>query len=88
MFITSKEVETVIGKELADRLCEWLRTSSPISCIVEQGAEDAIRFNVDEAMDFSKIKMHSDALKREFFPHIAKLKQYMASTPARPDLSA
>ncbi|WP_345985546.1 hypothetical protein WCX49_00075 [Sulfurimonas sp. HSL-1656] len=88
MFITSKEVENVIGKELADRLCEWLRTSSPISCIIEQGSENTIRFNIDEAMDFSKIKMHSDALKREFFPHIAKLKQYKVSTPLRADLSA
>jgi len=88
MFITSKEVEAVVGKELAERICEWLRTSSPVSCILEQGSENAIRFNIDEAMEFSKIKMKSDAIKREFFPHIAKLKQYKVSAAVRPVISA
>jgi len=88
MFITSKEVETVVGKELADRLCEWLRTCSPVSCIADQGGENAIRFDVDEALDFSKIKMQHDALKREFFPCIAKLKQYKVSAAVRPVISA
>jgi len=76
MFITSKEVEIVVGKELAVRICEWLRTSSPVSCIAEKGAEDAIRFNVDEALEFSKIKMQQDSLKQEFFPCFVKLKKY------------
>jgi len=39
-------------------------------------------------MEFSKIKMKSDAIKREFFPHIAKLKQYKVSAAVRPVISA
>ncbi len=74
MFISSKEVEAMVGREIGDRLCEWIRAYSPVSCKEEHGSENVIRFNIDEAIEFSKIKMHHDSFKREFFPHLVKLK--------------
>jgi hypothetical protein len=77
LYITSKEVEAVIGTELALRLCEWIRNHTPITCMEEKGHENFVRFDIDEAMEFAKIKMQQDEMKREFFPHFVKMKQYM-----------
>ena len=74
MFISSKEVEMILGRELSVRLCEWIGTYSPVSRKEVFGSENEIRFNIDEAIEFSKIKMHQDSFKREFFPHLVKLK--------------
>jgi hypothetical protein len=76
LFISSKEVETVVGRELAVRLCDWIRAYTPVSCKVGQGEESALLFDIDEAIAFSKIKMRQDTYKREFFPYLVKLKQY------------
>jgi len=74
MFISSKEVEAIIGRELSVRLCEWIRACSPVTCREEGGVNDAIRFDIDEAIEFAKIRMHQERFKREFFPHLVKLK--------------
>ena len=76
MFISSKEVEAMVGREIAVRLCEWIRAYSPVTCKEEQGQENAVRFNIDEAIEFAKIRMLHDSFKREFFPHLVKLKHY------------
>ena len=69
LYITSKEVEAVVGTELALRLCEWIRNHTPITCIES--------FDIDEALEFAKIRMQHDNMKREFFPHFVKMKQYL-----------
>ena len=74
MFISTKEVEMMLGRELALRLCEWISVYSPVTCKEVFGYEKEIRFNIDEAIEFAKIKMHKDSFKREFFPHLVKLK--------------
>lgn len=74
MFISTKEVEMMLGRELALRLCEWISAYSPVTCKEVFCSEKEIRFNIDEAIEFSKIKMHQDSFKREFFPHLVKLK--------------
>jgi hypothetical protein len=76
MFISSKEVEAMVGREIAVRLCEWIKAYSPVTCKEEFGLENAVRFNIDEAIEFAKIKMLHDSFKREFFPHLVKLKHY------------
>jgi len=74
MFISSKEVEVMVGRELAERLCEWISSYTPVSCREVFGPVNEIYFDIDEAMEFAKIKMHQDSFKREFFPHLVKLK--------------
>ncbi|WP_345977437.1 hypothetical protein [Sulfurimonas sp. HSL3-7] len=74
MFISSKEVEMILDQELSVRLCEWISSYSPVSCKEVFGSENEIRFNIDEAIEFAKIKMHRDSFKREFFPHLVRLK--------------
>jgi hypothetical protein len=76
MFISSKEVEVVVGQDLGIRLCEWIRAYSPVSCKEESGSENVVWFNIDEAIEFAKIKMLHDSFKREFFPYLVKLKHY------------
>ena len=83
MFISSKEVETLFGRELAMRLCEWIQNHTPVTCIKAEDRE-RMGFDIDEAMDFAKIRMHTDALKREFFPHFVKLKQHRVKAQAVP----
>jgi hypothetical protein len=87
MIITSKEVETVVGKELATRLCEWIRLHTPVTCIKAED-DERMGFDIDEAMAFAKIRMHTDALKREFFPHFVKLKQHRVKAQAAPVFSS
>jgi hypothetical protein len=82
MFISSKDVEALFGHELAIRLCEWIRGNTPITCIKEREYENAIGFDIDEALEFSKIRMFDDPFKREFFPLFVKLKRQMVSVPA------
>ena len=77
MFISSKEVETMVGRELAVRLCEWISVYTPVTCREVFGSDKTIRFNIDEAIEYSKIKMHHDSFKREFFPHLVRLKHFM-----------
>ena len=84
LYITSKEVEAVVGTELALRLCEWIRNYTPITCIEEKGYENLVRFDIDEALEFAQIKTQHDAFKREFFPHFVKMKQYMVRAAVRP----
>jgi hypothetical protein len=74
MFISSKEVEVMVGRELAIRLCEWISIYTPVCCREVLGFESEICFDIDEAMEYAKIKMHQDIYKREFFPHLVKLK--------------
>lgn len=62
------------GCELAGRLCEWIIVYSPVACREVFGSEKEIHFNIDEAIEFAKIKMHQDCFKREFFAHLVKLK--------------
>ena len=86
MFISSKEVEALIGQEQAVRLCAWIKTYSPVTCKDEQEDKEAVCFNLDEAIEFAKIKMLQDSFKREFLPHLVKLKHAKVScslTPAR-----
>ena len=87
MFISYHEVETLVGKELADRLCEWVRVHTPVTCIAEQGHENAVKFDIDDALEFVQIKMRQDAVKREFFPYIVKMKQYKVRAAVRPAAS-
>ncbi|MCJ7766497.1 MAG: hypothetical protein MUP09_11225, partial [Thiovulaceae bacterium] len=49
---------------------------TPVACSEEQGDEDEVRFNIDEAIEFAKIRMLHDSFKREFFAHLVKLKHY------------
>lgn len=84
LYITSKEVETVVGSELGLRLCEWIRNHTPIACVEEKGTEDLVRFDIDEALEFAKIRMQHDASKREFFPHFVKMKQHMVLASVKP----
>lgn len=79
MFISSKEVETMLGLEIAVRLCEWIKGYTPVACKEVFGSENAMRFNIDEAIEHAKIKMLHDSFKREFFPHLVKLKHYKVS---------
>ena len=81
MFISFREVEALVGQELASRLCEWIRNLTPITCIEEQ--EQAVQFDIDEAIEFAKIKTQQDAFKREFFPHFVKMKQYKVNAAVR-----
>lgn len=74
MFISSKEVEVMAGRELAMRLCEWISSYTPVCCREVNGFENEIRFDIDEALEYVKIKMHHDSFKQEFFPHLVKLK--------------
>ncbi|MDA3945450.1 MAG: hypothetical protein PF439_02065 [Helicobacteraceae bacterium] len=76
MFISSHNVETVMGQELTARLCQWLSGNSPVNCKKDPGYEHGIQFNIDEALEFCQIKMLQDSTKKEFFPHLAKLKNY------------
>ena len=77
LYITSKEVEAVVGTELALRLCEWIRNHTPITCIEMKDHENQVSFDIDEALEFAKIRMQHDNMKREFFPHFVKMKQYL-----------
>jgi len=83
MFISFREVETLVGPELAARMCEWVRSVTPVTCLVEQEQSNSAWFDIDEAIEFSKIKMHHDAAKREFFPHFVKLKQALVRASAQ-----
>jgi hypothetical protein len=79
MYISSKDVEALLGHELAIRLCEWIRGHTPITCIEERGDENGIGFDIDEALEFSKIRMVDDPCKREFFPLFVNMKRHMVS---------
>jgi hypothetical protein len=74
MFISSKEVEVMLGREIAVRLCAWISSYTPVSCKEVSATDNNIDFDIDEAIEFTKIKMHQDSFKREFFPHLVKLK--------------
>lgn len=84
LYITSKEVEAVVGAELALRLCEWIRNHTPISCVEARDQENLVRFDIDEALEFAQIRTQQDAYKREFFPYFVKMKQYMVRAAVRP----
>ncbi len=88
MFISSKEAEVVIGREQAVRLCEWIKTYTPVTCKEEQENKEAVRFNIDEAIEYAKIKMLQDSFKREFLPHLVKLKHAKVSCSFEPVRSA
>ncbi len=88
MFISSQNVETVLGRELTTRLCQWLSTNSPVTCKKDPGYEHGLQFNIDEALEFCKIKMLQDSTKKEFFPHLAKLKNYQVRGMFHNDRSA
>jgi len=75
MYISSKEVEIMVGRELALRLCGWISSYTPVCCREVNGLESEICFDIDEALEYVKIKMHQDSFKREFLPHLVKLKQ-------------
>ena len=64
----------MFGLELAVRLCVWISVYSPVTCREVYGSEKEIRFNIDEAIEFAKIKMHQNSFKREFFVYLVKLK--------------
>ena len=74
MFISSNEIETIMSREFTVRLSQWISTDSPVSH--ELGHDHAIRFDIDEALEFCKIKMLHDSTKKEFFPYLVKLKNY------------
>lgn len=88
MYISSKEVEMLLGQEQAVRLCEWIKTYTPVTCKEEQENGETVRFNIDEAIEFAKIKMFQDSFKREFLPHLVKLKHAKVSCCFEPVRSA
>ncbi len=75
MFISLREVETFVGQEAAVRLCEWIENYTPVTC--RQGIKDGLEFDIDEAIEYAKIKIHQESSKRAFFPHLVKLKHDM-----------
>lgn len=82
MFVSYKEMENLLGQELAMRLCKWIQNNTPITCIGEQEHESAMGFDIDEALEYSKIRMFDDPNKREFFPLFVKLKRQLVSVSA------
>ena len=76
MFMSLREVETMLGRETAVRLCEWLKEHTPVRCREGQGYADGVEFDIDEAIEYAKIRIHQDSFKRAFFPHLVKLKHY------------
>ncbi|MEJ2467482.1 MAG: hypothetical protein P8Y65_03450 [Campylobacterales bacterium] len=75
-------MENLFGPELATRLCGWIQNKTPITCIEEREQDNAMGFDIDEAIEFSKIRMFDDPVKREFFPLFVKLKRQAVSVPA------
>jgi hypothetical protein len=84
LYISSKEVEVVVGAELAVRLCNWIRNHTPITCIEATDQADMVRFDIDEALEFTQIKTQQDPSKREFFPYFVKMKQYKVRAAVNP----
>jgi len=82
MFVSYKEMENLFGQELSMRLCKWIQNNTPITCIEGRGNESAMGFDIDEALEYSKIRMFDDPDKREFFPLFVKLKRQAVSVPA------
>jgi len=76
MFVSSNEIATIMSQELAVRLSQWIRANSPVTHEKETGHESAIRCDIDEALKFCKIHILHDNTKKEFFPHLAKIKNY------------
>ncbi|MGB6018091.1 MAG: hypothetical protein WBF77_00675 [Sulfurimonadaceae bacterium] len=74
MFISSNDIATIMSQELTVRLSQWISANTPVRHQNELGYENAIRFDIDEAIEFCKIKMQQDNTKKEFFPHLVKLK--------------
>lgn len=74
MFISSTEIATVTSQEFALRLSQWISAHTPVKHENELGYEHAIRFDIDEAIEFCMIKMKFDSTKKEFFPYLVELK--------------
>ncbi len=77
MFISLREVKTFVGREMAVRLCEWIENYTPVTCRQGQEVKDGLEFDIDEAIEYAKIKIHQESFKRAFFPHLVKLKHDM-----------
>lgn len=78
MFISSNEIAAIMNQELAVRLSQWISAHTPVTHENELGHESAIRFDIDEALEFCKIQILRDSTKKEFFPHLVKIKNYQA----------
>jgi hypothetical protein len=88
MFISLKEIESMVGRETAVSLCRWIGNYTPVTCRQEQGSADVQQFDIDEAIEYAKIKMHQDSFKRAFFPYLVKLKHYKICNGFEKDCSA
>ncbi len=88
MFISSNDVATIMSMELTVRLAQWISTSTPVTHEIVPGHESAVRFDIDEALEFCKIQILHDSTKKEFFPHLVKIKNYQAREMFDNDRSA
>lgn len=79
MFISSHNVETALGLETAACLCEWLRLNAPVCCKRGDDHGGDFQFDIDDALEFCKIRMLYDDKKKEFFPYLARLKSCQVS---------
>ncbi len=79
MFISACNVETILGEELATRLCDWLCVNAPVCCKKDFGYGQGFAFDIDDALEFCKIRMLQDSGKKEFFPHLVRLKNCQVS---------
>lgn len=76
MFISSREIATIVGLELTFRITQWISTNTPVNCKLDTAYDNDITFDIDEALEYCKIKMLKDRTKKEFFPYLVKLKNY------------